>query len=142
MIAGPCKKPKESNMSSAYWQKWSKTYKEELEKNIMPFWMKHGFDRKNGGSFLVSDEAEFNEASEFENAVITLGTVKELGNDRYLITWKDKSLKFEVKSNVPYKFSIDTIRENTYHKLPVYRLAFTAEKSKNIKMDIIFTPVK
>ncbi len=100
------------------------------------------FDRKNGGSFLVSDEAEFNEAAEFENAVITLGNVKELGNNQYLITWKDKSLKFEVKSNVPYKFSIDTIRENTYHKLPVYRLAFTAEKSKNIKMDIIFTPVK
>ena len=38
-------------MSSAYWQKWSKTYKEELEKNIMPFWMKHGFDRKNGGVY-------------------------------------------------------------------------------------------
>ena len=38
-------------MSSTYWQKWSKTYKEELEKNIMPFWMKHGFDRKNGGVY-------------------------------------------------------------------------------------------
>ena len=38
-------------MSSAYWQKWNKTYKEELEKNIMPFWMKHGFDRKNGGVY-------------------------------------------------------------------------------------------
>jgi len=100
------------------------------------------FDRKNGGSFLVSDEAEFNEASEFENAVITLGTVKELGNNQYLITWKDKSLKFEVRSSVPYKFSTDTIMENTYHKLPVCRLAFTAEKSKNIKMDIVFTPVK
>ena len=38
-------------MSSAYWQKWNKTYKEELEKNIMPFWMKHGFDRKHGGVY-------------------------------------------------------------------------------------------
>ena len=36
-------------MSSPYWQKWNKTYREELEKNIMPFWMKHGFDRKHGG---------------------------------------------------------------------------------------------
>ena len=38
-------------MSSAYWQKWNKTYKTELERNIMPFWMKHGYDRKHGGVY-------------------------------------------------------------------------------------------
>ena len=38
-------------MNNAYWQKWNKTYLEELEKNIMPFWMKHGFDRKHGGVY-------------------------------------------------------------------------------------------
>ena len=38
-------------MKTAYWQKWNKTYKTELERNIMPFWMKHGYDRKHGGVY-------------------------------------------------------------------------------------------
>ena len=55
--------------------------------------------------------------------------------------WKNQSLLLEVKSSVPYKFSIDTINENTWHKLPVYRMTFTAgEKVKKIKMEFIFTP--
>ncbi len=99
------------------------------------------FDRKNGGSFTVSDAADFARAIEFEGAVITLGNVKELGNNQYLITWKNKSLKLEVVSSVPYKFSIDTINEDTYHKLPVYRLTFNAGKNKNIKMEFKYTPV-
>ena len=36
-------------MKTAYWQKWNALYKEELLTNIMPFWMKYGWDRKNGG---------------------------------------------------------------------------------------------
>ena len=114
------------------------------------------FDRKNGGKFTVTDEAEFSEPSEFEGAVITLSTVKELGDNKYLISWigenidranmkidwQPRQLLLEVKSSVPYKFSIDTINEDTYHKLPVYRMAFTAaEKVKNIKMEFIYTPV-
>ena len=99
------------------------------------------FDRKDGGSFTVTDDAVFSREMEFEGAVITLGKVKELGNDQYLITWKDKSLKLEVISSVPYKFSIDTINEDTYHKLPVYRLAFNAGKNKNVKMEFNYTPV-
>ena len=115
--------------------------------------------------FTVTDEAQFSENADFEGAVITLGDIKELGNNRYLITWnaqeievadkratvnpsklrfewETKSLMLEVKSNVPYKFSIDTINEDTYHKLPVYRMAFTAaEKAKDIKMEFIYTPV-
>ena len=42
-------------MKTAYWQKWNKTYKNELVKNIMPFWMKHGFDRVNGGVYTCLD---------------------------------------------------------------------------------------
>ena len=98
------------------------------------------FDRKNGGKFTVSDEAEFSVAADFEGAVITLGEVRELSHGKYLISWKGKVLTLTVKSSVPYKFSIDTINEDTWHKLPVYRLAFTAmEKAENIKMEFVFT---
>ena len=37
-------------MKTTYWQDCSVAYKDELLNNIMPFWMKHGFDKKNGGS--------------------------------------------------------------------------------------------
>jgi len=42
-------------MKNAYWQKWNKTYRNELVKNILPFWMKHGFDRVNGGVYTCLD---------------------------------------------------------------------------------------
>ena len=38
-----------------YWKKWGRTYKGELLRNVMPFWMKHGFDRKNGGVYTCLD---------------------------------------------------------------------------------------
>ena len=38
-----------------YWDKWAKTYKNELLRNVMPFWMKHGWDRKNGGVYTCVD---------------------------------------------------------------------------------------
>jgi len=38
-------------MNNAYWNKWHTTYRTELERNIMPFWMKHGYDRKHGGVY-------------------------------------------------------------------------------------------
>jgi len=41
--------------TAAYWQKWGRTYKSELLRNIMPFWMKNGFDRKNGGVYTCLD---------------------------------------------------------------------------------------
>ena len=122
------------------------------------------FDRKNGGSFTVSDTADFAREMEFEGAVITLGNVKELGNNQYLISWDQspvtvideravlnpkrspikwpaKQLILEVKCDVPYTFSIDTINEDTNHKRPVYRLAFNAGKNKNVKMEFKYTPV-
>lgn len=37
--------------TTPYWKKWNDIYKAELLGNIMPFWMKHGFDRKNGGVY-------------------------------------------------------------------------------------------
>ena len=40
---------------AAYWSKWAKTYKNELLRNVMPFWMKNGWDRKNGGVYTCVD---------------------------------------------------------------------------------------
>ena len=34
-----------------YFQDWSDRYKDDLLNNIMPFWMEHGWDQKNGGVF-------------------------------------------------------------------------------------------
>ena len=42
-------------MKATYWQKWHETYKRELLENIMPFWLKHGWDRKNGGVWTCLD---------------------------------------------------------------------------------------
>jgi len=38
-------------MNSEYWQKWNTTYREELLNNIMPFWIRNGWDRKHGGVY-------------------------------------------------------------------------------------------
>ncbi len=42
-----------SNMdnSKEYLQQWSSAYRDDLLTNIMPFWMKNGWDRKNGGVY-------------------------------------------------------------------------------------------
>jgi len=42
-----------SNMdnSKEYLQQWSSAYREDLLTNIMPFWIKNGWDRKNGGVY-------------------------------------------------------------------------------------------
>ena len=42
-------------MQGEYWKKWGRTYKGELLRNVMPFWMKYGFDRKNGGVYTCLD---------------------------------------------------------------------------------------
>ena len=42
-------------MKTSYWQDCSIAYKDELLNNIMPFWMKHGFDKKNGGVYTCVD---------------------------------------------------------------------------------------
>ena len=99
------------------------------------------FERAGGGKFTVSDHGSFDREMDFEGAVITLGEIKELGGNRYLITEKGKSLLLEVNSSVPYKFTVHTIMEDTYHKRPVYRLTFTAtEKCRNVDMSFVFTP--
>ena len=30
---------------------WAECYREDLVQNIMPFWMKYGLDRENGGVY-------------------------------------------------------------------------------------------
>ncbi len=41
--------------TSVYWQRWHAVYREEFLANVMPFWMKYGLDRKNGGVYTCLD---------------------------------------------------------------------------------------
>ncbi|KAA3934545.1 N-acylglucosamine 2-epimerase, partial [Bacteroides ovatus] len=34
-----------------YIQQWANTYKDDMLNNIMPFWIKYGLDRVNGGIY-------------------------------------------------------------------------------------------
>ena len=34
-----------------YLQTWAASYREDLTRNILPFWMEHGLDRTNGGVY-------------------------------------------------------------------------------------------
>ncbi|WP_315348803.1 AGE family epimerase/isomerase [Hoylesella saccharolytica] len=38
-----------------YLETWAKSYKEDLTQNIMPFWMKYGVDKRNGGVYTCVD---------------------------------------------------------------------------------------
>lgn len=38
-----------------YIKSWAESYKKDLTENIMPFWMKYGLDRKNGGVYTCVD---------------------------------------------------------------------------------------
>ena len=38
-----------------YIKSWAESYKKDLTKNIMPFWMKYGLDRENGGVYTCVD---------------------------------------------------------------------------------------
>ena len=42
-------------MKDAYFADWSRKCRKELLGNIMPFWMKHGWDRRNGGVYTCVD---------------------------------------------------------------------------------------
>jgi hypothetical protein len=53
------------------------------------------FDRKQP-SLTVRDEVQFEEAKEFETALITWGTMKKISDSELLITDKDGSLKVEI----------------------------------------------
>ena len=41
--------------TTEYLQTWSDSYKNDMISNIMPFWMKYGWDRKNGGVYTCLD---------------------------------------------------------------------------------------
>ena len=38
-----------------YLQHWAQRYKEDFVNNVMPFWMKYGLDRQNGGVYTCVD---------------------------------------------------------------------------------------
>lgn len=38
-----------------YTKSWAESYKKDLTENIMPFWMKYGLDRENGGVYTCVD---------------------------------------------------------------------------------------
>ena len=40
---------------SEYLAYWGKAYRNELLSNILPFWMKYGLDKENGGYFTCVD---------------------------------------------------------------------------------------
>ena len=42
-------------MKDTYFADWSEKCRKELLENIMPFWMKHGWDRRNGGVYTCVD---------------------------------------------------------------------------------------
>ena len=41
--------------AKSYWKEWSDRCRRDLTTDIMPFWMKHGWDRKNGGVYTCVD---------------------------------------------------------------------------------------
>ena len=38
-----------------YLSKWASAYKQELQEDIMPFWLEHGWDRQHGGVYTCMD---------------------------------------------------------------------------------------
>ena len=38
-----------------YLQHWQKRYRDDLTKDILPFWLEHGLDRENGGVYTCVD---------------------------------------------------------------------------------------
>jgi len=38
-----------------YLQQWGERYRKDLTENILPFWLEHGLDRKNGGVYTCLD---------------------------------------------------------------------------------------
>ena len=43
------------NNPTAYLKQWGETYRREFLEHVMPFWMKYGLDKKNGGYFTCLD---------------------------------------------------------------------------------------
>ena len=41
--------------NKSYWSDFAAKCREELLGNVMPFWMKYGWDRKNGGVYTCLD---------------------------------------------------------------------------------------
>ena len=39
----------------SYWKEWSDRCREDLTTDILPFWLKHGWDRRNGGVYTCVD---------------------------------------------------------------------------------------
>ena len=41
--------------ANTYWKNWADKCRADLTTNIMPFWLKYGWDRKNGGVYTCVD---------------------------------------------------------------------------------------
>ena len=41
--------------AKTYWKKWADKCRSDLTTDIMPFWLKYGWDRKNGGVYTCVD---------------------------------------------------------------------------------------
>lgn len=42
-------------MDTSLFTQWADSYKKDLVENILPFWLKHGMDKKNGGVYTCLD---------------------------------------------------------------------------------------
>lgn len=42
-------------MNASYLEQWATSYKNDLVNNILPFWLKYGLDKKNGGIYTCLD---------------------------------------------------------------------------------------
>lgn len=47
--------PTSVSYTRAYLKYWEATYKEDLTNDIMPFWLRHGWDREHGGVYTCVD---------------------------------------------------------------------------------------
>ena len=101
------------------------------------------FERTGQGRFTVVDTAEFKREMSFEGAVITEGTVEELGKQKYLIKFRGKAVILEVSSSVPVAYSVDMIREKTSGNRVFRRMSFkTVKNCRNIRMEFKYTPAQ
>lgn len=104
-----------------------------LERNFHYEW-------KNGGSFTVTDFAEFEQPMSFEGAVITEGEIRDLGNFRYLISAQGKSLILEFISSEPIRYSLQTIDEKNTGNRKFGRMSFSSVGNiGKIRMEFRYT---
>ena len=76
----------------AYIKEWQESYKNDFVNNIMPFWLKYGLDKENGGVYTCLDKEGNIEYLMYLKKLILLSK----NNQSYLI-----SLLYLKKQHIP-----------------------------------------